>query len=111
MIADKCVRKPTRSIKSFSPDASDIHKIQERPSSRISETNVIVRKRNKKTPNSEKTSTGCGPSPPRESMSRQSSIHQIQSETEEKPNNDRKTTSTGTSPLPQSISTQVNDFL
>lgn len=52
-----------------------------------------------------KTSTGCGPSPPREIIS-----NQIENLTHTSPQTQAKkmTTSTSTSPPPQSISTQVN---
>lgn len=97
---------PPETVKSIEEDSPKV--------SRISESNVVVRVKNVNRNQSQKVSTGCGPSPPKEiepTKSQHAKETVIEPSRPKTPLSDtgrRETTSTGTSPLPQSISTQVS---
>lgn len=96
---------PPETVKSIEEDSPKV--------SRISESNIVVRVKNVNRNQSQKVSTGCGPSPPKEiepiksEPVKETVIELSRPKTPLSDTGRRETTSTGTSPLPQSISTQV----
>lgn len=116
-ITSKMSKKNLREKKSTKSNADNRQNTDRKSQSpqRVVEDNVIVRVRNakRKTAQSEKKSTGCGPSPPKEiepSKIITSNNETVETYTDSVETNKKQTTSTGTSPLPQSISTQVGSF-
>lgn len=109
--------KETQYLNSATDTNQSLEDVSKSPSRTIEDNAVArVRTTKRKTNPSEKKSTGCGPSPPKEleapkSFKEPETKHIETSTTEtnmdSKKVDKKRTTSTGTSPLPQSISTQV----